>query len=53
MTQRGTFHSAEELEQAIYKGLRKLECLARPLVWRASTDGIFHKVRHGRINEGE
>ena len=46
MIRRGTFHSAEELEQAIYQWLAKWNGAPTPFVWMASADVILDKVRH-------
>ena len=45
MIRRGTFHSAEELEQAIYKWLANWNVSPAPFVWKASADVILDKVR--------
>lgn len=45
MIRRGTFHSADELEQAIYKWLAAWNGAAVPFVWKASADVILDKVR--------
>jgi transposase len=45
MIRRGTFHSAEELEQAIYKWLATWNGSPVPFVWKASADVILDKVR--------
>jgi putative transposase len=45
MIRRGTFHSADELEQAIYKWLAHWNGSPAPFVWKASADVILDKVR--------
>src|SRR5437763_7376032 len=45
MIRRGTFHSAAELEQAIYKWLATWNGDPTPFVWKASADVILDKVR--------
>lgn len=45
MIRRGTFHSADELEQAIYKWLASWNGSPAPFVWKASADVILDKVR--------
>jgi transposase len=45
MIRRGTFHSASELEQAIYQGLAHWNGSPAPFVWKASADVILDKVR--------
>jgi transposase len=45
MIRRGTFHSAQELEQAIYKWLAQWNGSPAPFVWKASADVILDKVR--------
>ena len=45
MIRRGTFHSADELEQAIYKWLANWNGAPTPFVWKASADVILDKVR--------
>ena len=45
MIRRGTFHSADELEQAIYKWLAQWNGSSVPFVWKASADVILDKVR--------
>jgi transposase len=45
MIRRGTFHSADELEQAIYKWLAHWNGAPAPFVWKASADVILDKVR--------
>jgi transposase len=45
MIRRGTFHSAADLEQAIYKWLAHWNGSATPFVWKASADVILDKVR--------
>lgn len=45
MIRRGTFHSADELEQAIYKWLANWNGSPVPFAWKASADVILDKVR--------
>jgi transposase len=45
MIRRGTFHSADELERAIYKWLANWNGSPAPFVWKASADVILDKVR--------
>lgn len=45
MIRRATFHSATELEQAIYKWLANWNGSPAPFVWKASADVILDKVR--------
>ena len=45
MIRRGTFHSAEELEKAIYRWLASWNGDPTPFVWKASADVILDKVR--------
>jgi transposase len=45
MIRRGTFHSTEELETAIYKWLAAWNGEPAPFVWKASADVILDKVR--------
>ena len=45
MIRRGTFHSSEELEQAIYRWLANWNGSPAPFVWKASADVILDKVR--------
>jgi transposase/DNA-binding CsgD family transcriptional regulator len=45
MIRRGTFHSAAELEAAIYKWLANWNGEPIPFVWKASADVILDKVR--------
>jgi putative transposase len=45
MIRRGTFHSAHELEQAIYQWLARWNGAPSPFVWKASADVILDKVR--------
>jgi transposase len=45
MIRRGTFHSAEELEKAIYHWLAIWNGDPTPFVWKASADVILDKVR--------
>ena len=44
MIRRGTFHSADDLEQAIYKWLAHWNGAPKPFVWKASADVILDKV---------
>jgi transposase len=46
MIRRETFHSAAELETAIYKWLAAWNGEPSPFVWKASADIILDKVRH-------
>jgi hypothetical protein len=41
MIRRGTFHSAAELEQAIYQWLAHWNGSPTPFVWKASADVIL------------
>jgi transposase len=45
MIRRGTFHSAQELEKAIYQWLASWNGDPAPFVWKASADVILDKVR--------
>jgi transposase len=45
MIRRGTFHSAQELEKAIYHWLGSWNGDPAPFVWKASADVILDKVR--------
>src|SRR5271167_285974 len=45
MIRRGTFHSTEELEKAIYKWLATWNGEPTTFVWKASADVILDKVR--------
>jgi transposase len=45
MIRRGTFHSAEELERAIYQWLAHWNGAPTPFVWKASADVILDKVQ--------
>src|ERR1700693_5422811 len=45
MIRRGTFHSIDELEKAIYKWLATWNGEPTPFVWKASADVILNKVR--------
>jgi transposase len=45
MIRRGTFHSTDELEMAIYKWLATWNGKPSPFVWKASADVILDKVR--------
>ena len=45
MIRRGTFHSTEELEKAIYHWLASWNGDPTPFTWRASADVILDKVR--------
>ncbi len=45
MIRRGTFHSTDELEGAIYKWLATWNGEPTPFTWRASADFILDKVR--------
>src|SRR5580700_9891805 len=45
MIRRGTFHSTEELEKAIYHWLGTWNGDPTPFVWKASADVILDKVR--------
>jgi transposase/DNA-binding CsgD family transcriptional regulator len=45
MIRRGTFHSVEELERAIYSWLAAWNDTPKAFVWKASADVILDKVR--------
>jgi len=45
MIRRGTFHSTQELEAAIYRWLASWNGDPTPFVWKASADVILDKVR--------
>lgn len=45
MIRRGTFHSVDELERAIYAWLATWNDTPKPFVWRATADVILEKVR--------
>ena len=45
MIRRGTFHSASDLEKAIYQWLANWNGAPTPFVWKASADVILDKVR--------
>jgi transposase len=45
MIRRGTFHSTDELEKAIYQWLASWNGAPTPFVWKASADVILDKVR--------
>jgi transposase len=45
MIRRGTFHSTEQLEKAIYQWLANWNGAAAPFVWKATADVILDKVR--------
>lgn len=45
MIRRATFHSAHELETAIYQWLAHWNGAPKPFVWKASADVILDKVR--------
>jgi transposase len=45
MIRRGTFHSANELENAIYKWLANWNGAPTPFAWKASADVILDNVR--------
>jgi putative transposase len=42
---RGTFHSVDELERAIYQWLANWNQRPRPFVWKATAEVILDKVR--------
>lgn len=46
MIRRGTFHSAQELERAIYQWLAHWNEKPKPFVWKATAEVILDKVRH-------
>lgn len=45
MIRRGTFHSVEELERAIYQWLANWNEEPKPFIWKATADVILDKVR--------
>ena len=45
MIRRGTFHSVDELERAIYAWLATWNDAPKPFVWHATADVILEKVR--------
>jgi transposase len=45
MIRRGTFHSVEELERAIYAWLASWNETPKPFAWKAAADVILDKVR--------
>ena len=45
MIRRGTFHSVDELERAIYQWLAHWNDKPKPFVWKATADVILAKVR--------
>src|SRR5712692_4021213 len=45
MSRRGTFHSVDELERAIYAWLATWNDAPKPFVWHAPADVILEKVR--------
>jgi len=45
MIRRGTFHSTDELEKAIYHWLAEWNGSPKPFIWKASADVILDKVR--------
>jgi hypothetical protein len=45
MIRRGTFHSVEELEHAIYSWLASWNDTPKAFVWNATADVILDKVR--------
>lgn len=45
MIRRGTFHSVQELERAIYAWLANWNDLPHPFVWKATADVILNKVQ--------
>jgi transposase len=46
MIRRGTFHSVDELEHAIYEWLATWNNQPQPFVWKATADVILDKIRH-------
>ena len=52
MIRRGTFHSAGELERAIYQWLAQWNGAPAPFVWKASADVILDKVRRCKESTG-
>jgi hypothetical protein len=51
MIRRGTFHSADELEQAIYQWLAHWNEAPKPFVWKASADVILEKLRRCKLTK--
>jgi transposase len=45
MIRRGTFHSVDELERAIYEWLASWNDKPKPFVWKATADVILDKIR--------
>lgn len=45
MIRRGTFHSVDELERAIYAWLASWNDKPKPFIWKANADVILDKVR--------
>jgi hypothetical protein len=45
MIRRGTFHSASELEQAMYRWLANRNNEPKPFQWKSTADVILDKVR--------
>lgn len=45
MIRRGTFHSVQELERAIYAWLSSWNDKPKAFVWKATADVILDKVR--------
>lgn len=45
MIRRGTFHSVDELERAIYAWLANWNSEPKPFIWNATADVILEKVR--------
>jgi len=45
MIRRGTFHSADELETAIYQWLAHWNGAPTPFIWKASADVVLDKIR--------
>jgi transposase len=45
MIRRGTFHSVQELERAIYQWLAHWNGDPKPFIWKATADVILDKVR--------
>ena len=45
MIRRGTFHSVDELERAIYGWLANWNDKPKPFIWKATADVILDKVR--------
>jgi hypothetical protein len=45
MIRRGTFHSVDELERAIYAWLANWNDTPKAFVWKATADVILDKVR--------